>query len=89
MYPYLAYLLLVDNCCPDGDAPMYVADGQLFHFDNWDDGGATPQNSGDGAPAQGGGRANYEPPNFFPFNEMPSALKPRPSHFPTLRKVAR
>ncbi len=81
--PYLAHLVLVDNC-PDGDALMNAAD-----FDNWDDVNALPQNSGDGAVAQGGGRTNYEPPIFFPFHAMPPALKPRPSHFPNLRKVAR
>ncbi len=47
-----------------------------------------PQNSGDGA-AQGGGKVKYDPPIFFPFCEMPQALKPRVSHFPHLRKVAR
>ncbi len=86
--PYLAHLVLVDNC-PDGDALMNAADGELFNFDIRDDVNGLPQNIGDGAAAQGGGRTNYEPPIFFPFHEMPPALKPRPSHFPNLRKVVR
>ncbi len=85
--PYLTYLVVFGNC-PDDDALLDTADVEFFNFESLDDLNTLLPNTGDGA-AQGGDKVNYEPPTFFPFREMPQALKPRPSNFPTLRKVAR